>query len=454
MGTNEMFWPPAQERALLGRFYLAEVVAEVLNVIFPFQFVYLYLVMDRADWAVMPLLALSAAVLVMEVPTGVLADRWGRKRSVITGGVLTALGWALVPASVSLSGPLQLLGGCGAFLLAGAGMTMVSGAQEAWVVDNLVAENRMDLVDRYFARARSFASLGGIGAGSLALVILLTASVHRGLLDLLWYVAALGLLLAVAVATSIPEHKLSHVEDAATDNADRFLHRTRRGLRALVRIRPLFYLAMAIVIATFSGSAVDEAFDMSLVTKGLDARALAPLGILDDLIGMLAPLASVAIARRVGSTRVLALLLLLSAIAVCLLFVQTALWFVVVLMVLLQTFDCLWDPVADARLHAMIPSQYRATIGSTVNQLGELANLIGLGAFALLLSEHSESLRDFVPDLVEAFSGGVATPVEVPAPLWGLPLPDLAIVLFVLSGLLAVPFVLRSGSRHHAEEIA
>ena len=454
MAADDILWPPAEERALLGRFYLAEVFSEVLNVIYPFQFVYLYLAMERAEWAVMPLFALSVTVLVMEVPTGVLADRWGRKPSVIIGGVLTALGWALVPLSVSLTGQGQLLGGCGAFALAGIGMTMVSGAQEAWVVDNLVAAGRADLVDRYFARAHSFASLGGVAAGVLALAILLSLSVDRVLLDSLWYIAALGLLLAAGVGITVPEHRPTLDEGPGPDTAGDLVHRSWSGLRTLVRIRPLFYLSIAIVVATFSGSAIDEAFDMSLVTKGLDARALAPFSILDDLIGMLAPLASIVIARRLGSTPVLALLPALSAIAVCFLFVQTALWLVIVLMILLQIFDCLWEPVADARLHALIPSRYRATVGSAVNQLGELANLAGLGVFALLLGQHSELLSGLVPDLVEAFSGGVAQPVAVPAPLWGLPLPDLAILIFVLSGLVAVPYVLRSGAGQQGSAVA
>jgi Na+/melibiose symporter-like transporter len=439
-------WPPADERALLGRFYLAHVLTETLNVVFHFQFVYLYLVMERVEWVVLPLMVESAAVLLMEIPTGAAADRWGRKRSVIAGGLVTAAAWALVPVSMAQPGSAQLAGACAAYMLAGVGMTMVSGAREAWVVDNLAAARRLDLLDRYFARARSFAAMGGIAAGLLALAILVSAAVDRTLLDSLWYIAACGLLAAVAVAVTIREQRPEAAPGAPTPDALPFARRTLESLRVLVRLKPVLYLTAGIVVATFSGSAIDEAFDISLVTKGMDARALAPLGILDDVIGMLAPLASVALARRLGANRMLALFLILPAVCVCVLFVADSLWTVLALFIVLDIFDDLWDPVAETRLHALIPSEHRATIGSAVNQMGELARLLGLGGFGLLLGTHGEELRDLAPDLVEVFSGGAPATVTtaVPAPWLGLPLPDLAIVLFVISGLLAVPFLLRA----------
>jgi hypothetical protein len=46
-----------------------------------------------------------------------------------------------------------------------------------------------------------------------------------------------------------------------------------------------------------------------------------------------------------------------------------------------------------------------------------------------------------VPDLLDAFAGGASEPQQIPADSLGLTVPDLAIVLFGLSGLLALPFL-------------
>lgn len=62
-------WPDSTERSILGRFYLASGVSETLNVIYPFQFVYLYLVLDHPEWAPVPLLLESTAYLLFEIPS-------------------------------------------------------------------------------------------------------------------------------------------------------------------------------------------------------------------------------------------------------------------------------------------------------------------------------------------------------------------------------------------------
>jgi hypothetical protein len=440
MTFSGSLWPDPQERKLLGRFYMAQSISEVLNVIFPFRFVYLFLVMERPEWAVIPLMVEMATVLVMEIPTGVVADRWGRKISVISGGLVSTLGWGLIPLAVSATGSDQLLYASLSFFLSGFGQTLVSGAQQAWVVDNLASAGRRDLVDRYFARMRSFASLGGVMAGSIALVILFSTEVTRAVLDWLWYLAAFGLLLAIALAATIPEKRPQQSDDEPHPPGP--WQQALAGFRCIGRKRPLLMLAISIVIATLSGSVADQAFDIALVTRGLDARALAPLGILDDLIGMVAPLIGVVLARRFGAMRLLAVFLIIPALAVLVFFLQPGLWAVVLLLLFLVFFDAVWDPVADAHLHGMIPSSQRATIGSIVNQASGVAMVAGIGFFALLLGDRSEALQAATPDLITAFSGGVSTQVDLPTGLFGLPIPDLTILLFVLAGLGAVPFLM------------
>lgn len=436
MPAAELLWPRRQERLLLGRFYLAVGVSRALYLIYPFEFAYLFLVMHRPEWAVLPLMAMSAAALATQVPTGAIADRWSRKGSVLIGGILSACTFASVPWAVRLAGDAQLLAACGAFAVGGIGETMMAGAQEAWVVDNLRSVGRDDLVDMFFARTYSVMAVGGVLAGLVALGMLLVARVDLGLLDLLWYAAATGFVVAVGVAATIPERR------ADPDSPDPGLWlRTRAALALVGRRRPLLLLTLAMVIAALSAAGAEEAFPVSLLTKGLDARALAPLGIADDLFGVAAPMIGLALARRFGSGRVLSVSLIAAGCVVTVLFATRTIAIVLLLYLVLGPIDRMWDPVALARLQREIPSIYRATIGSISYQASGLAQLAGLGLFAVLLGSHSQQLRDATPDLIQAFSGQSHVSARVPAGLAGLPVPDVAIVVFVLAGVLAVPFI-------------
>ncbi|MEJ2143385.1 MAG: MFS transporter, partial [Gammaproteobacteria bacterium] len=253
MAIPSIFWPDKDERALVGRFYLSVGIGEILNVIFPFRFIYLYMVMQQPEWAVIPLLVESATILIMEIPTGVVADRWGRKFSVITGGALYTLSLVLVPFAVIHDGSAQLWAVSLCFMFSGLGQTLVSGAEEAWVVDNLASANRQDLIEHYFARIQSFASVGGVGAGLVALAILLSVEVTRHLLDFLWYMAALGLIFSVLIASTIPEHRSADHTTGIVE-VKTFLQRVFSGFQIIARNKGLLLLSTAIVIATFSGS--------------------------------------------------------------------------------------------------------------------------------------------------------------------------------------------------------
>lgn len=444
MESFSLFWPRRVERRLLGRFYLVHGIAELFNVIWPFQFAYLFMVMHRPEWAVIPLLVQSSISLLVEIPTGAFADRYGRRLTVILGDLLTAAGFILVPMASHLQGNEQLVGVCVGFGVMGLGQATVSGAGEAWVIDNLVEAGRSDLIDSYFGRMNSFFALGGAGAGLLGLLLLTSVEITRSWLDLLWTIAAVGILFSVIIEFTIDEHRPNTHNTAVGYVRPPLFTTIRLGFRALRHSRVLLFFFVAMVIASFPEAATDDAFDMSLITKGMDARGLAPLAVINNIIGITAPLLGMVLLRKFGATPVLSLFLIIPALLVSSLFVAPVFQIVIALYILLDFFDGIWDPVADAHLQTLIESETRATVVSILSYAGGMMELFGIALFAWLLGEYSEALSDSVPDIISAFSGEVAHMAEVPKSLFQLPLPDLAIVIFIFSALLALPFLLLS----------
>ncbi len=133
------------------------------------------------DLAPFQLLALGAALegslLVAEVPTGVLADRLSRKWSVVVGFV--SVGGAQVASG--------LVSGFGALLLTqvlwGVGYTFRSGAEIAWVTDELGGPEAVEPLVLRQARWQLVAGVVAVGASALLahLTSLVTAVVAFGL---------------------------------------------------------------------------------------------------------------------------------------------------------------------------------------------------------------------------------------------------------------------------------
>jgi DHA3 family tetracycline resistance protein-like MFS transporter len=133
---------------------------------------------------------LMVTILLAEVPTGVLADVYSRRLSVIVGTALVGAGFIFEASFASFAAVLV------AQLIWGVGITFTSGALEAWVADELGGEG----LDTVYVRGGQLAVLGellgiGLGIGLAAVALRLPL-----------YVAGGGLIaLALALAAVMPE---------------------------------------------------------------------------------------------------------------------------------------------------------------------------------------------------------------------------------------------------------
>src|SRR5919106_4441457 len=100
--------------------------------------------------------ALEVAVFLFEVPTGVFADTFGRRRSVVTGFLLMGCGFALEGAIPEFATVLA------AQAVWGVGYTFISGALEAWIADE-APERDLGRVYLRGEQADYLGSLLGVG---------------------------------------------------------------------------------------------------------------------------------------------------------------------------------------------------------------------------------------------------------------------------------------------------
>lgn len=114
----------------------------------------------------------SIAIVFMEIPSGWMADVWGRKKTLILGSILGSVGFLLYSFSYGFL----------AFVLAeiilGIGHSFVSGADSAMLYDSLKADGKTDKYTREEGRitsAGNFAeAIAGVVGGFLAAISLRT----------------------------------------------------------------------------------------------------------------------------------------------------------------------------------------------------------------------------------------------------------------------------------------
>jgi MFS transporter, DHA3 family, tetracycline resistance protein len=196
--------------------------------------------------------ALEASYFVWEIPTGVLADTFSRRMSVILGTGIIYIAWigqGLVPVFIALA----------AFeILRGLGEAFTHGAIEAWVA----GECGDDGLDALFLRETQLTQIAGI-VGLPVGVALATIDLRIPIL----LGGGLGLALAVLLVFVMPERHHPRRDEARTWGAT--VGTARRGLMA-VRTSALI---VGLLGAEFFWGAASEGWD-----RLSDAHLLLDLG--------------------------------------------------------------------------------------------------------------------------------------------------------------------------------
>lgn len=122
----------------------------------------------------------------MEVPTGSVADLWGRKASRITGRLVSILSLAIMFWSQSF--PLQLVG----FAISALGYNLESGAGDALVYDSLLAVGKQDMYMKVLGKQELIAQ----GSAVMAFLV-------GGALAVQSYAFAFGISMAVSLAAAL-----------------------------------------------------------------------------------------------------------------------------------------------------------------------------------------------------------------------------------------------------------
>src|SRR5258708_60308 len=181
---------------------------------------------------------LEITCFTFEVPTGVVADTYSRRLSVVLGFILIGAGYALeglVPSFI-----ISLL----AQVIAGIGYTFISGATEAWITDEIGQEK----AGKAFLRSSQFGSFAGIVATLIGIGL---ASIRINLPIVLGSSALIGL--GIFLALTMTEHGFTPAPRDDRTSWQAMGHTLKEGLK-VVRGSSLLMtlLVIAVLLASFS----------------------------------------------------------------------------------------------------------------------------------------------------------------------------------------------------------
>ena len=298
------------------------------------------------------LIAWSATAFCLQIPSGVLADRWPRKHVLALAQVARAAGFAVWLVWPHFWGFLIGL------VLWGIKSAFTSGAFEALLYDELKAKGREGDYTRIYGRSRA------VQAFAVVLAALGAAALAR-----LGYSLELDASVAACVVATAAALSLPAADPARPAGDPGYLTHLRQGLSLSVREPVVLSILTFSAIVLALGGALEEFWPIFGIKVGLSRPLIALFVGSQNGVEMLASLLAHRVSRL--ATRWIYSLFTLGGALLAIaagIFTPSAM----ILLALYSGLLKMIDVVFEGRLQHAIPSDRRATIGSVKGFAGEV----------------------------------------------------------------------------------
>lgn len=328
---------------------------------------------------------LEATCFIFEVPTGIVADMKSRKLSVIIGLIL-------IGAAFTIEGSIPLfLSVIVSQLMWGIGYTFTSGADEAWIADELGGKN-LDAVYLKSAQVSQLLSLAGIVISTLIGSRMVNFPMIMG--------GIVFILLAVFLMFTMEETNFTPAPSEDRNSWAQMTHTFKEGLRFIRGKKVLmFIMAISFLYGLYS-EGFDRLWTAHFITdtgfpNGMSLNSVTWIGIINGGAMIISVLAVEYIKRRMEKTGdlervwILTLINIIMVATMILFGISGNFTFVLSMYLTFYLMRTINGPIFSAWRNKNIKSEVRATVISTYGQIDALGQIIGgpiIGLIALKVS--------------------------------------------------------------------
>src|SRR3989344_3086040 len=333
------------ELQLLFPFYLDALISPMLFFMPAFVVVYfrdlgLSLFQISLLTMMMPLF-----MLLFEIPTGAIADIYGRKFSVLLGAIIEGI------AIISIFFLHNYYALLFAFAMIGFGSTFNSGAREAWITD-LIKKEKKDFLHGYFAKSGSIDSFGLVISGILGAFL-----VKQFGFSIIWIVAGISFFVTFLLLGFAKEHFIKR----KVKIKDSFRNLTKQSKVSINYARYhkvlfLFLIATALIVFAieFNGALAWVPFLQNL---GFPEHAFGYLWSAMGIMGIFSPLISLKFLKKGKERKFILTAILLTILVLALVIFVKSILFAFLIILSQLFFGGMSRPVERSYFHKFIKSK-------------------------------------------------------------------------------------------------
>lgn len=352
------------ELKILWPFYLESIISPMLFFAPVFMVVY-FVGINLTLFQIGILIGVSPlAALLLEIPTGAVADLYGRKVSVLIGYFLGGLSFILLFFVRDFYSLIFV------FVLLGIGSTFSSGSKEAWIVDSINKKNKK-LLHHFFNKSMAFNSFGLIVSGLIGALL-----VKKFGVSIIWPVAFMSYLISFSILLFAKEEYVKR-KVQVKESFSGVYKQTKKAISYGYKHHVMFYYLLATFLFAFAAGFISPITWVPFLQE-LDFPDYG-FGYMWSLMAffmMIAPVFSRKFLKEGKEKSFMMICIGISVLIMLLILIPKSWIFALTILIAVEFFIQLRTPASRMYFHRFTPSKIRATMGSVKAMLIAIAAII------------------------------------------------------------------------------
>ncbi|WP_234032917.1 MFS transporter [Paenibacillus faecalis] len=330
------------------------------------------------------LIVLFISILLLEIPTGVIADRFGRKLSVILGYICYFIYLLLFVLTKDLS--LLII----AQIFGALATCLKSGALESWVVDH----SDQPLED-IFSKSNSIMYIAGFFCGLLGAFL---ASIHFNLPWIISIICCVTLIILSSIY--MKENNKGTQEIISNGNSEKKSIKTiiNNSITIVLSNKSLWIIFIVGIFISFSNSAANTFQQPRFV--GLSEHGVWIFGVIKTIYSLFMSMGSLLIkklSKHYNDKTVMILSLYMLGVWLILSGLFDQFYLVLVTFLIYEMGRGMYPTAKQIYLNKRIPSEYRATILSLDSAIAQIGMCLGLFITGLISKNFTDLSASQLP---------------------------------------------------------
>jgi MFS family permease len=311
--------------------------------------------------------------LIFEIPTGAIADLYGRKFSVLFGESILALSLL----SLMFFKEYYLIIIC--FILIGFGETFISGAKEAWVSD-LVKKEKKNLLQSYFMKSQSIDSFGILISGILGAIVVKNYGISY-----IWLFSFLSYCIAVCIKIFAQE-KFIKKKFNFKKSLKEIKEKSIVSFKYAKNHHVIFYFFIAVSLLVIGNALCGNIAWITLLQElNFPTHYFGYMWSVMGAVGIFAPIISSKLVKKNEEKKFLInIIIIMGLFLLLIIFVKNYYSALAILFGSIFLYF-LYAPIERVYFQKFLVSKYRATVGSIESMLLSLIGIIIFPIVGLLI---------------------------------------------------------------------